>query len=359
MPTKLLFAGDFYYFCGSTHVVFNYSRIAKEFDCELRLSTEYGRRDSIVEDTFSLCSDASWADHVIFIFETEPYLKDEQLREIQRRFPRRQMTIIDTDGRFGPTVSSQGDSNHQGYLPSFWNDLYCALTDRILQPRLRRLSAQTLFFPFYGMEYLPRPSGNWGEKRYTIRYVGNNWYRWPNIRSFFSGLAPIRASLGRIALTGRWWGAETAPGFEAGTFSESKFLNDLGIEIEASVPFGEVIPAMGEALISPLFVRSMLAAQQALTPRMFEVLCANTIPVFGQENEYLATLYGPESFRLCYGENPAELIQRIHANPLSYYDLVLAMREHLYARYNYRALFARFLEIITNPAPPAEPGNVP
>ena len=353
MPTKLLFAGDFYYYCGSTHVVFNYSRIAKEFDCELKISTEYGRRDSIVEETLPLCSEASWADHIIFIFEAEPYLKDEQLLEIQSRFPRSRITIIDADGRFGPTVSSNGDSNHQGYPPSFWNDLCSALTDRILQPRLRQLAPQALFFPYHGMESLPRPSSGFGEKRYTIRYVGNNWYRWTNIRSFFSGLAPLRTSLGRIALTGKWWGAETAPGYEAGTFSDSKFLNDLGIEIEASVPFGEVIPAMDEALISPLFVRSMLAAQYALTPRMFEVLCANTLPVFGRENEYLAALYGPESVRLCYGENPLELIQRIHDHPLSFYDLVLAIREQLYSRYNYRALFARLLEIITNPAPPA------
>ena len=182
------------------------------------------------------------------------------------------------------------------------------------------------------------------EKKYTIQYVGNNWYRWGIVKDFLSGISPIRNELGRIALKGMRWDGEVEKGFEADTFAEVDYLRGMGIETYGSVAFGEVIATMSQALISPLFVRPMIAAQKMITPRMFETLCADTIPLFRKDEAYISELYGEEALELCLGEDHVGKLRNILSRPIYYLDLASTLRQRLIALSNYNLLMPKLIE---------------
>ena len=46
------------------------------------------------------------------------------------------------------------------------------------------MPAGAQYFPYFGMECdSERPKAN-PAKKYTIQYVGNNWYRWEIVKEF-------------------------------------------------------------------------------------------------------------------------------------------------------------------------------
>jgi hypothetical protein len=206
------------------------------------------------------------------------------------------------------------------------------------------MPAGTQYFPYFGMECSSeRPKAN-PEKTYTIQYVGNNWYRWEIVKGFLSDISPIRTELGRIALTGARWDEEVEEGFEADTFADVGYLRSMGVETYSSVAFGQVVSAIGEALVSPLFVRPMIAAQKLITPRMFETLCADTVPVFRKKELYIADLYGDDALELCLGDDPIARLRDIIARSTYYLGLANGIRQRLLTRSNYTSLMSKLLE---------------
>jgi len=343
---NILVAGDFRYNSGSSHAVFNYHRAAEEHGCQIKISTEHGSLDAHIPRYIPICADATWADHLVLVFEANQYLSREEVSKLQQIFPRERITVIDPDGRYGSTIYAKGDSNHARYSGASWKELYETLSDRILQPRLSQLPQGIQFFPYFGMEYMPQRMVDRGNKIYTIQYVGNNWYRWESVKAFLSQLQTMRSRLGRIALKGKYWDGETKTGLEEHTYAETDFLRALDIVTEYSVPFGAVISAMSEAFISPIFVRPMISAQRLITPRMLETLCADTIPIFSKDMGYITQLYGCEASALCFEDNVTEKVQDILRDPDAYFELIQRIREHVYPRYNYDSLFSTLLQLI-------------
>ena len=343
---RILFASEFSFHGGSTQAVFNYHRIAAGQGCEIRIAAQYGACDPRVGDLIPLCEDARWADHLILVFEATPWLAEEQIREIVQLFGRERITVIDADGRYGPTVSVDGDSTHAEYPSAFWRTLYEQLSDRILQPRLSEPPPNVRFFPFYGMEDPPwryRPDR---QKNYAIQYVGNNWYRWKAVSDFLAELEPIRGRIGRIALKGQWWDGTTVPGYERWTRADVEFLRRHAVETEGPVPFCSITDAMSEAVISPIFVRPALAAQQLVIPRFFETVSADTIPIVGQDAAYISRLYGGEALELCFDRNLPELVSNILTDATGYERIVRMARHRAYGEYNYHRLLGRLLELL-------------
>ena len=341
---NILVAGDFRWNGGSSRVIFNYHRSAPRHGCRVMVSSQYGSLDDRIGDYIPVCDDDSWADRIIFVFESFQYLTFEQMRRVKARFQREHVTIIDPDGRYGPTVRSDSDGNHKDYTRESWRHLYESLSDRILQPRLSSLPAGARHFPYFGMECdIERPQAI-STKKYTIQYVGNNWYRWPVVEDFLSSIRPIRDELGRIALKGMRWDGEVEKGFEPDTFADVGYLRSMGVETSGSVAFGQVIPAMSEALVSPLFVRPMIAAQKLITPRMLETVCADTIPVFRKAECYIREFYGDDALDLCLGDDPIQRLRDILARPRHYFDLASAIRQKLRALTNYDLLTAKLVE---------------
>lgn len=341
---NILVAGDFRWNGGSSHVIYNYHKCAPNYGCSVMVSSQYGSLDDRIGDYIPVCGDESWADRVLLVFESFQYLTLKQIERINTRFRREHVTIIDPDGRYGPTVQFGSDSNHKDYTRESWKRLYESLSDCILQPRLSPLPTGAQYFPYFGMECGAEPPKSNPQKNYTIQYVGNNWYRWEVVKDFLSKISPIRAELGRIALKGMRWDGEVEKGFEADTYAEVSYLRGIGVETYCSVAFGQVIDAMGEALVSPLFVRPMIAVQKLITPRMFETLCADTVPVFRKEESYISELYGEGALELCLDDDPAEKLRNILSRPAYYLDLASDIRRRLLTFSNYNLLMSKLLE---------------
>jgi hypothetical protein len=308
------------------------------------VSAQYGSLDDRVGEHIPVCTDESWADRLVLVFESFQYLTPQQVVRIRARFRREHITIIDPDGRYGPTVRRGGDSNHSDYTRESWRDLYDSLSDCILQPRLSPLPTGARYFPYFGMECDTERSNVEREREYTILYVGNNWYRWGIVEEFLESIRPIRDDLGRIALKGMRWDGDVERGFESDTIADVDYLRSMRVETAGSVAFGHVIRAMGEGLVSPLFVRPMIAAQKLITPRMFETLCADTIPVFRNEERYIGELYGDGALELCLGDDPAGRLRDILSRPTYYFEVTSAIRQRLVARVKYDAVMSELLE---------------
>jgi hypothetical protein len=343
---RILFAGDFRWNGGSSHTIKAYADVAPTFGCSVRVSAQYGSLDRDIGNFLSVCEDDRWADHVVLVFESFQYLSASQRRRIRTRFGRDGVTIVDPDGRYGPTVRVGSDSNHREHSRASWRRLYESLSDRVLQPRLGAVPPGATFFPYFSMPFTERATSPIKEM-FTIQYVGNNWYRWNTLKRFLDSLAPERHRFGRIAVCGMRWGGGSENGFENDTASDLAFLASQGVDVFDSVPFGSVVDAMSRSQISPIFVRPMISAQRLITPRMFETLCAETIPVFLAEDRYIGRLFGSGAGSLCLGKAPTASLLKILAAPEHYRALARRIRQRLAKKYRTDQVFERLVRFIS------------
>lgn len=341
---KILFAGDFRWNGGSSHTIRSYADIAPQLNCSVRVSSQYGSLDGEVPKYITVCEDDRWADHVVLVFESFQYLTDEQRRRLCARFGPSRITVVDPDGRYGPTVCAGGDSNHREYSADSWRRLYESLSETILQPRLGELPVGATFYPYFCLPSYK--GGQSSDQIYAVQYVGNCWYRWGTVKRFLEDLSPARHRIGRIAFCGQRWRGGVEPGFENDLVSDPTFLAKHGVELLDSVPFGHVVDAMSRACISPIFVRPMISAQRLITPRMFETLCANTIPVFLETDRYISRLFGDGSSALCLGGLPGESIVRVLETPEEFLAVARVIRQRLEESCSTKKVFSRLLELI-------------
>lgn len=342
---RIVFVGDFRYNSGSGHVIYNFFLVANKLGHEVYISSQYGSLDKIIPQFLPLCPDLSVADRVIFVFESNAYINAMQLKEIDEAIPRKRRIIVDPDGRFNETIFVGDDTNHSPpHTRTQWRGLYESLSDVILQPVLVPSRSDVIPFLYFALEKPSRRLPT--NKTFSILYIGNNWYRWDDVVWLFTGLRPIRDQLGRIALKGKWWDGVPKVGLEKQTTALPQFLIENGVEIYPSVPFAEVVIAMSEGIINPIFIRPMIAAQGLATPRMFETVSADTIPVLGPNATYLETLYGEESRGLSLTSDPLSKISEILSDPTPYVDLVSRIRERLSEEHSYEKRFQELMGII-------------
>lgn len=342
---RIVFVGDFRYNSGSSHVIYNYYRQGLKLGHQISISSEYGSLDAEIQRFLPISASLKYADRIVFVFESNLYLSKLQIQTVSNLVPRQHRIIIDPDGRANPTIAVGEDTNHDppdsGVV---WHDTYQQLSDLILQPTLSEPAPGVRRFLYFALDQQPKYDTR--ETPFTVLYIGNNWYRWHDILWLTNGIAPIRASLGRIALKGKWWNGLAKDGLEKATYSDTGFLARHRIETYPSVPFGGVIDAMSEGLINPIFVRPMLAAQYLVTPRMFETLSSHTVPVLGPNATYVAALYGDAAKSLSLLPNPADTINSILENPDRYASVVSEIRETLNYEHNYAVRYRQLIEMI-------------
>lgn len=333
---RILFVGCFRFNCGSSHALLGYARAAAERNYDLRVSS-LGLVDETVREKV-VVADADWTpDVMVLVFESEQFLTPASLRCIEQKLPRARRVVIDPDAKYSELIRIGSDTNHpSSKAGQFWRALYDQLSDTILQPRLGTMTGGARRFLYFGVDlHRPSPPSQDGNQPFDLIYVGNNWYRWHDFQWLFTKLASIRSRLGRIAVFGKYWFGDPAPGFERHTYSDPGFLQAHGIESYPSVEFEEVERRMGQGRFHPIFVRPVLNLLQLVTPRMFETFIADTVPVLPPYFQHAVSLYGPEVTPLFLTEDPAGSLTAMMQNYQQHVSLARSIRERLVKEHSY------------------------
>lgn len=341
---KITFVANFQYNCGSSNTLLGYFQTGKKLGLDVRAS-EFGYTDSIIRSIIPVAKRNWQSDVFVIVYETYPFLSLEDIDQICKQIPRSKRIVIDPDGKYSKPVVSKNDTNHD--TPDshkYWTELYDSLSDTILQPFLGSTTTKHLkSFLYFGIGDTIQekdPSG----KDFDLLYVGNNWYRWRDIRWLTETIAPIRNRLKRVALAGQYWLNGVIQGHEDATYSDPEFLKRNHIEILDPAPYGHLEEAMSRGLLHPILVRPILNDLRFVTPRMFETLAADTIPLIPAYFTHATKLYGDEIKQLTLSDNPAGLIMKILDNYDKYRKLTRDIHETLKRKHSYEARLAELLE---------------
>jgi len=317
---------------GSGLIIQAYSEAAKALGHEVAV---YGRPNPKIPLNYSL--DVEAADALVFIFEWTTQLMAGDAVDLVRlvsKVPRRRRVILDGDGNYNDIIAVDGDYNHRDTAERMrWIAICDSLSDKICQPTLHPRQGNVRPFLFYS--YNPRwerPAAS-AAKQFSMIYVGHSKFRWRPIHSVLRTIAPVRSQLGRIALVGHGWGtlpAWAAPmHLEDAYYSDTAYLDALGVEILEPVPFETVIDWMSKATFNPVVTRPTFAEMRLVTPRFFETIAADTFPVFSLHAEHVAEIYGPNAVELALRDDSGEMFVEMQRRPRHYEKLVRGIREHL------------------------------
>ena len=339
---RILFAGDFRWASGSSHVVAEYVRVASEQDAEVRVSSTLGSHDEQITRFLPYESDLRWATHLVVVLEGNPFLDEMVMEAVDRAVPPHRRLVIDADGRSLPIVRVGSDDNRGPHGVHAWADQFNMAACTTICPRLGPHRAGRLDVPFtyFG---IPPLSGA-VTPACALRYVGANWWRFEALETVAHAFRQVDAH-GRVEVCGRYWGGERRAEYEAATTTDRDVLADLGVIVRPPVPFGEVVSAMSEAVLSPVLFRPVLSTLGLLTPRVFEPLAASTMPLFMWSDHAVAQVVGRDGL-LCLGDEPADDIARVLDDLPTYRAIADDLRAEMYAMYRYPAVFGRLLEVL-------------
>ncbi|MDP2684045.1 MAG: hypothetical protein Q8P20_03225 [bacterium] len=288
---KIAFVSNYQYNCGSSNALLGYIKAGKLLRHDIRAS-EFGYIDSIVRKSVPVAKRSWNADILVIIYESYPFLSDQDLDEIRKQVPRSKILLIDPDCKYLEPYVLENDTNHptpESY--EYWTKLYDSLSDKILQPTLDKITKEKVYkFVYFGID----TNNNFDniKKDFDFLYVGNNWYRWKDIFDLINSVSSIRNKLMRIALMGNYWDGKEMKGCEKVTYSDVNFLKNNNVEIIKSAPYGKVESSMSRGLINPIFVRPILNKLKHVTPRMFETFSTDTVPVIPEYFTHATELYG-------------------------------------------------------------------
>src|SRR5262249_45132206 len=186
---------------------------------------------------------------------------------------------------------------------------------------------------------------------FDMVYVGHSKFRWKPMLRVLKAVEAVREQLGRIGLVGYGW--DTPPYWassmqlEQAYFSDSSRLQRLGVETLPPVRFECVIDCMSKGRFNPILLRPLFAHLAFVTPRLFETVAANTIPLFVLDPSHVREIYGEQGLELVLPEeNPQEKILDIVHHPERYRDVVMGIRQHLTEKHSHAARLRRLIEII-------------
>jgi hypothetical protein len=335
---------------GSAQDLHHFTQSARALGHEVAL---YGPPNP--KSAFHYSLDVAAADAVIFIVEWTTALQfgdNLDWARLVTRVPRRRCVVLDCDGKYNDAISVTGDQNHPDAESSRrWLEVCDSLSDKIYQPTFHPLrpNVGTHFFHAYhpGWEVPLDFRG----KEYDVFYVGNNWFRWHAFRALFSAVEPIRGQIGRIGILGQGW-REPAPWTnpsitEDAYYTDPDYLEQLAIEVLPPVHFTEVIAQMSRGVIHPVIYRPLFTRLQLVTCRTFETFAANTIPLFGPEEQYVAELYGECALELVLPRAQREpKVLDMLRRPDHYARIVRDVRRHLAERHSYAARLRELIDIV-------------
>lgn len=340
---RILFAGNFHWNAGSSHVISAYVAASGNLDYEIGVSTQLSRLDEQIPRHLPLVDDLGWATHLIFVFEGRQFLSDAQL-DLCQSIPRHRRIVIDADGHWGPTVTMGADSSQGSSTAESWHWLYAALTDVVLQPKISGpLPQGAAFFSYFGMPRIHRRPTDGpcpGESPYELQYIGSNWWRWDTLSSLVRAAASADPPVSRMRVCGRWWDGDACPGHEQATVSEAGWLRNQGVEVAPSVPFGHVVSEMSLSAITPILARPVLATMGMLTPRMFETLVSGSVPVLTDNLAYVASVYGDDIQLFLLGDNPSDTLARVLHGHDHYRQRLELVQAHVQSTFNYERVLA-------------------
>src|SRR5216684_1314254 len=302
---------------GSGLVIQGYTEAARALGHEVSVYGRWipGKVNPVIPLNYSV--DIESADAVVFIFEWTTQLKPGDQLDMARivsKVPRRRRVILDGDGNYNEAVRVAGDYNHADSAGSRrWIDACDSVSDKICQPTLHPLRPNVIPFLFYAYNPSWERALETGRKEFDMIYVGHSKFRWRPMTRVLEGIEPIRQQLGRIGLVGYGWDSPphwaNSMQLEQAYFADPGKLTELRIEPLPPVRFQYVIDWMSKARFNPVLLRPFFAHLHLVTPRLFETVAADTLPLFVLDARDVIEIYGEDALPLVLPEhNPQEKI---------------------------------------------------
>jgi hypothetical protein len=346
---RLLFVYYLMNDAGSAQDIHNYTRVARALGHEVAV---YGRDPT---SPFHLSKEVASADAVVFIFEWTTQLRYGDGLDLARLLdaaPRKKRIVIDCDGAYNDAITVEGDYNHKDAEASRrWPEICDSLADRIYQPTLhpRRPNVGTFFFHAYDPAW-ERPL-DFHHKEFGMVYVGHSKFRWRPMERVLRAIEPVRDRVGRLVVVGHGWGAmpdwAKPMGIEDYFYTDKDYLRKMGMEFVPPVPSERVIDWMSTGVFSPVIYRPLFCHLRLVTCRTFETPAANTLPLFGLDEDYVQEVYGERALELILPEErPEEKVWDMVSRPDHYADIVRDIRRHLAEKHSYEARFRELLGIV-------------
>ena len=334
---------------GSARDMFEYARVAEALGHDVVLFGAPAR-----PTPFRYTTDVTSADAAVFIFEFTTDLQYGDLlawARILAHVPRSRRVVIDCDGKYNDAIQVVGDINHATAEDSrVWLEICDSISDTILQPTYhpRRSNVRPFFFHGYDSSWNVPLDG--AAKDFGMVYVGNNWFRWRNLRRVLDSVERVRDAIGRIAIVGNgWdrpapWAKPVLP--EDAYYRDADYLQRLDVEVVPPVRFDAVIDWMSRGVFSPVIYRPLFDHLQLVTCRTFETPAANTIPLFCQQEQFVADVYGPAGRELSVPPQcPERKILDIIERRDDYLEIVRELRDVLARRYSYASRIRELVDI--------------
>jgi hypothetical protein len=340
---------------GSGLVIQGYTEAARLLGHEVSVYGRWipGKVNPVIPLNYSVDIDS--ADAVVFIFEWTTRLKPGDQLDMARlvsKVPRHRRIIIDGDGNYNDVICVADDYNHPDAAACRrWIDACDSVSDKICQPTLHPLRPNVIPFLFYAYNPSWERPLDMGHCEFDMMYVGHSKFRWQPMMRVLKGAEAVREQLGRIGLVGYGWDSlphwAKSMQLEKAYFSDAGKLQRLGVEALPPVRFEYVIDWMSKARFNPVLLRSLFAHLRFVTPRLFETVAANTIPLFVLDPLHVREIYGEQGPELVLPEeNPQEKILDIVHHPEHYRNVVMGIRRHLTEKHSHAARLRRLIEII-------------
>ena len=141
---KIAFVGNFKYNCGSSNALLGYIKAGPALNCDVQVS-DFGYLDRVIQSSVPVANRDWQPDLLIIVYESYPFLSENDIEEICSFVPRSKRIIIDSDGKYLRPVFGINDSNHP--TPDSydnWTKLYDSLADTILQPYIGKKKAKNI-----------------------------------------------------------------------------------------------------------------------------------------------------------------------------------------------------------------------
>jgi len=350
---------------GSARTIHKYSEAARKLGHEVFM---YAPNDK--SSSFNSSLEIESVDVVILVLEWNLYLHpggQKKASQVMRdglmgvghlnvvklvsKVPRQRRVIIDNDGMYNDLIKIDGDYTHLDDAASRARIELCdSLSDKILQPTYRPLRPNVGTFLFHGYDPVWDVPLDFRAKEYGMVYVGSNWFRWRTLRRVLQAVEPIRSKVGRIGLIGHDWGAMPywveSPFREDAYYTDPAYLQRLNVEIMPPVPIDQVMNTMSKGVFNPVLVRPTFNHLRLVNPRLFETPAANTIPLFGLDEEYVREIYGEPAVELVLREDASGQILDVLRRPEHYAEIVKEIRRHLAVKHSYVARLQELIEIV-------------
>lgn len=359
---KLIMITELNRYTRAVNTIAKYAEVCKTLGHEVAIFSEQQAETPSIPCSLELKK----FDFAIFvIYNTTDFPDLPYLAQILDGIPKDRRVIIDCSGRYNETIRVDHDFNHlerlEGHQGWEWVEGFQAVASKVLQPTLNPLRPDVLPFLFHGYDpgAVARPyhsareavqfwSGNGGRgKPYGVVYIGNNWQRWHQLRSFLEAIEPLRGELGPTCLVG--WNWDKQPDWAAemdfhGMDVDPALLQRMGVEVKTGISFHEVVDFGGKGRFSPILHRPLFNELGLVTNRTFETFCSDTIPLALIPDRVSEAIYGPAAALLAPGGDIAEHLRNILVDPEPYWDAILSTRAHLAEHHSYQQ---RVKELVT------------